>query len=108
MGSRAEAIAAGEKTYNTGKPCKNGHLSDRYTLGGMCLGCLAKQAAGIKAKRAEATRGRFEGLVEHRIFVKKVYHGTVSDYADILRYGDTNTIDQAQAFITLLKGNIST
>lgn len=36
--SRAEAIAAGETFYRTGKPCKNGHVSDRY-ISGRCVTC---------------------------------------------------------------------
>lgn len=35
------AKAAGLPRYNTGKPCKNGHSSDRYTSHGKCLMCLA-------------------------------------------------------------------
>lgn len=35
---RADAIAAGLKRYNTGKPCKNGHMSDRH-VNGSCLAC---------------------------------------------------------------------
>ena len=37
---RAEAKAFGLKMYNTGKPCKHGHLSDRYTSTGVCQECI--------------------------------------------------------------------
>jgi hypothetical protein len=36
---RAVAIAAGRTTYFTGKPCKYGHVEDRYTLDGVCVEC---------------------------------------------------------------------
>jgi hypothetical protein len=36
---RKEAKAQGLDKYNTGKPCRNGHLSDRYTLNGTCVEC---------------------------------------------------------------------
>jgi hypothetical protein len=36
---RREAKAQGLDKYNTGKPCRNGHLSDRYTSSGACLEC---------------------------------------------------------------------
>ena len=42
---RAEAKAQGLKFYNTGKPCKHGHLSDRYTNTAICLACV--KLAGV-------------------------------------------------------------
>lgn len=49
--TRAEAVANGANRYNTGKPCVNGHLSDRYVVGA-CVACQAMHAAGAKGKRA--------------------------------------------------------
>ncbi|MBZ9888092.1 hypothetical protein LB559_09085 [Mesorhizobium sp. BR1-1-3] len=37
--TRAEAKAIGSKWYFTGKPCKHGHVSMRYTSGGRCVEC---------------------------------------------------------------------
>lgn len=37
--TRVEAKKLGLKHYNTGKPCKRGHNSDRYTVNGGCIGC---------------------------------------------------------------------
>lgn len=42
---RAEAKAQGLKFYNTGKPCKHGHLSDRYTSTAICIECV--KVAGV-------------------------------------------------------------
>jgi len=39
--TRAEAKAAGSPRYNTGKPCKHGHVADRFTSSGSCSECLA-------------------------------------------------------------------
>jgi hypothetical protein len=36
---RSEAKAQGLKFYSTGKPCKYGHLSDRYTTTYICVEC---------------------------------------------------------------------
>ncbi len=36
---RYAAKISGEKTYNTGKPCKHGHMSDRRASTGICLEC---------------------------------------------------------------------
>lgn len=42
--SRAEALRQGFKYYFTGKPCKNGHVSERYTKRSTCLQCNREQA----------------------------------------------------------------
>jgi len=38
---RSEAIKLFLPKYNTGRSCKNGHFSDRYTMTGACMGCIA-------------------------------------------------------------------
>jgi len=43
--SRAEALELGLKRYYTGKPCKHGHVAERYVSGkakgkGGCVECL--------------------------------------------------------------------
>ena len=38
--TRKEAMMAGENTYFTGKPCKNGHMSYRYVQSGTCYDCI--------------------------------------------------------------------
>ena len=37
--TRAEAKAAGLSRYNTGKPCKHGHIADRFTSTANCVVC---------------------------------------------------------------------
>jgi hypothetical protein len=37
--SRKNAKKLGLKKYFTGKPCKNGHTSERYTITGICTEC---------------------------------------------------------------------
>jgi len=46
---RETAKLAGERFYSTGKPCKNGHLSKRYTGTGICATC-----ATINSKKCQA------------------------------------------------------
>lgn len=40
MSTRSDALAAGQVTYSTGKPCKRGHLGPRYAINGTCLLCM--------------------------------------------------------------------
>ncbi len=53
---RAEALAAGDQYYDTGKPCKYGHLSKRATVDGACCECrrenLRRERALFRALRA--------------------------------------------------------
>ena len=73
--TRKEAIAQGLKRYFTGKPCKNGHIAERYCSTKSCLTCdqahskawhqahreevLARQKVCYEADREEiAARGK--------------------------------------------------
>ena len=47
--SRAEAIAIGYKRYFTGKPCKHGHVSERYTNSKHCIECLKQRNSTPKS-----------------------------------------------------------
>jgi hypothetical protein len=55
--SRKDAIKNGLHKYYTGKPCKNGHYSERYTLGSECQACIKNTVyssrEAIKAIRAQ-------------------------------------------------------
>jgi hypothetical protein len=37
--TRKQAVATGEKFYNTGLKCQRGHFSPRYVRGGVCVTC---------------------------------------------------------------------
>lgn len=45
--TRAEALVAGLTTYWTGKPCKHGHLADRYVQNWTCVVCHAQRCAAF-------------------------------------------------------------
>lgn len=40
--SRLNAANQGRRTYYLGTPCKEGHVSERYTSNGACLQCLQR------------------------------------------------------------------
>lgn len=52
---RKEAATAGLKKYNTGRPCKHGHLADRYVDSGACSECLKNSQQNFVANRKLAT-----------------------------------------------------
>lgn len=39
--ARLDAIEHGQTFYSTGRPCRNGHQSDRYSSNGRCVACGA-------------------------------------------------------------------
>lgn len=49
--SRQEALAAGLKRYFTGKPCKSGHISERFVSTRGCVQCCKGFNAGNFARR---------------------------------------------------------
>jgi hypothetical protein len=59
MITRSEAKAQGHVRYCTGKACKHGHTSERYTKTGQCVECVTGYAYGFalvnpeKAKSAQ-------------------------------------------------------
>lgn len=50
--SRAEAAECGLTRFYTGRPCKAGHISERFTSNRQCIACNA-----IRARHREALRG---------------------------------------------------
>ncbi len=48
---RAAAKAAGETTYFTGRPCKNGHVEPRHTSNGNCVECAKAMQKKTTTKR---------------------------------------------------------
>jgi hypothetical protein len=43
--TRLEAAASGLNKFYTGKPCKHGHLSERWVLNGACVQCNVERVA---------------------------------------------------------------
>ncbi len=51
--TRNEAIARGLTTYNTGKPCKRGHHSERYVSTHNCAECLRERQRAASPNTVE-------------------------------------------------------
>jgi hypothetical protein len=69
---RAEAKAQGLKFYNTGKPCKHGHLSDRYTKYGKCVECTVVQSVAWRIENPEKHLASMQKWIENN----RELHGT--------------------------------
>jgi hypothetical protein len=42
--ARSAALAAGEPTYESGRPCKHGHAAPRFSSNGWCVECARGQS----------------------------------------------------------------
>jgi hypothetical protein len=61
--SRLIAASLGQTRYSTGRPCRNGHMADRYTSTGNCTECLRANNRDVasalrQAKLPDAAGGR--------------------------------------------------
>lgn len=56
--TRAAAKLAGALRYNTGEPCKSGHIAERSTSNGTCLVCAAARQRNIVSSSEELAEKR--------------------------------------------------
>jgi len=58
--SRAEAKAQGLTHYFTGKPCKHGHIAERFVTGRHCVECdrVQRRFANMTPEQAERVRAK--------------------------------------------------
>ena len=49
--TRKEALSNGLKLYFTGKPCRHGHVSERYTVSVICRGCTTSSRVRDKNRK---------------------------------------------------------
>ena len=58
--SHREAIAVGSAIYLTGRPCKRGHYSPRYSMSGDCIECGRTRARERMRKLRDELRQRMK------------------------------------------------
>lgn len=61
--TRQEAIARRLSRYFTGKPCKNGHISERYTRISACIGCMRPSFEAVDIQERRDARERLSGVL---------------------------------------------
>lgn len=86
------AIAAGHLTYNTEKPCRRGHNSDRYTSNGMCVACVKMKDEARRTSRTLNRRKYVNAMVnnlrERPFMVSEENRAIVDKFCEVLQYGD--------------------
>lgn len=71
---RRDALALGLKQYYTGKPCVNGHISERRASNGLCLECSKTPCFKERKKRNAKSyyeRNRFDISEKSKIYYKE-------------------------------------
>ena len=70
--TKQEAIKSGEQKYFTGKPCKHGHIAERYTKDGNCIECRAAQFQRDFDKRSKQQKvNRSKPEVKEKNYAKE-------------------------------------
>jgi 5-methylcytosine-specific restriction endonuclease McrA len=62
---RQTAQQSGLNKYFTGKPCKSGHISERYVHSGVCIACLRKNVDRYRASHRETVNLRTRTWRDH-------------------------------------------
>lgn len=105
MNKRILAIANGELTYSSGKPCKAGHISERYSSNGMCLACLKIQHEArkdvVRLNKIKRNTALFDQLQEAKVMVRGAELHVVTQLCEILQFSDHLTKDSVAAFIAM-------
>lgn len=55
---RHDAARKKLRKYFTGKPCRKGHVGERYTTNGGCVKCSLKHAEEVRQEIREALNGQ--------------------------------------------------
>ena len=67
--SAAEARRRGLHKYATGKPCKYGHIGQRYTVSGACISCAKENSDKYEPPSVKPNvRKRIEELTQSNDF----------------------------------------
>ena len=108
--TRKQAIADGDNTYFTGKPCKHGHMTYRYVQSGSCYDCingdriLPNSPTAIARERrlsaaVSAVRGKEiakNSLVQVKLYCRdadiELFKATAFAFA-VMRYPELSLID---------------
>ena len=100
--SRKEARELGDKRYNDGKKCRNGHFSDRLTSTGQCCECKNEYQAKLREADPEALRAKekayYERHREERLHYHSArYHSELKDNPQYWNERKANDLAQSAA-----------
>lgn len=98
--TRNEALHAAAPFYNTGRPCRAGHNSSRYSSNGMCVECTRNHstttAAMVRNAKRKANTMLFNDMVKSYVWVPRNHTTVLNSITNLLNSPD------AETFITWL------
>ncbi len=77
--TRAEAKAQGRARYFTGKPCKRGHVAERYVSIATCVECNSEAGRKRLATNPEYSRKHYAANRERYQEVRRKYYAANSE-----------------------------
>lgn len=83
--TRREAANSGEVRYYTGRPCRNGHETFRYTSTGNCSACSKDRAHQFSEQVRTAMQRKQQGLVLIELCIYEQDAERLRNYALALR-----------------------
>lgn len=83
--TRIEAVNAGEPKYYTGRPCRNGHETFRYTSTGNCSACAKDRVHNFSVRARSIAANKLRGLVLVECYVYEEDVETLRTQALMLR-----------------------
>lgn len=102
---RQQAIKNGEATFNTGRACRKGHMSDRYSSNGICIQCTKENNTNTRLALQQATtRANLinqHHLVSTKVSVQQKHQQVLEDLTDIMIEGGQRA-DELASFILLI------
>lgn len=82
-----KAINEGRKRYNTGKPCKRGHLADRFTATMNCIRCIKEYRLATNRRINQNNLLESMGYVDVTVKVKPQDVQFIRDIAEMTHTG---------------------
>lgn len=81
MSERLIAAENGKKLYATGRPCKRGHLAERYVSTGNCVDCIKESNERFRPKNPDIGKYLIECPVKRYLELKAFADALMLDFA---------------------------
>lgn len=107
---RTIAAETGEMRYAMTKPCKRGHIGERYTSCGLCCDCVIANQQEIKNKLLAGQRLANTKLYEparvYSVVARPAHHSILADAAHICSQGNDDQIDRLTSLVSMIFGEL--
>ncbi len=110
--ARLIALEAGNKRYLMTKPCKRGHLGERYASCGLCCQCVEdhqrKKKIEVQAAIKLHNTKLFEPARVYSVVVRHEHREAYDDLSHVAAYGTDEQVAQCAAFLGMIRAQVIT